>query len=218
MKNFWIKIKIFIIGVLLFPAISFAQTSTVCDVSNNNSDVCNEAECVATNKFFEVENKVIFCQNDKKVVCYNSFTEVVYDSDGYGTENIVRFDSYRNAPYQYLELINSQRSHCDSFYNFKNKTGLYSAPSINRGVTRNQPLGYIEIFQRISQTIYAVSVFLFVLIMIINGIRFVRSGNNPEELKKGKEGLFNAIAGFLFVLFSGGFIIYMINSMQSTIP
>lgn len=211
-----------VINFILIATLSLFFTTTVnaqtCNLENDGIEDCNESDC-KTNKIFnqaDSQGNIIFCQNNKKVVCPSSYTEVTYDSEGNASENVVSFESYKNDPYAYFNLANSQLTapYCDTYTNYRNQTGNFEPPRVGRVVVRNEALGYTGILQRVSQLLYAVAIFLFVFLMIINGIHLVRSGNSPEELKKAKEGIFKTIAGFLFVLFSGGFIISIINSMQ----
>lgn len=92
---------------------------------------------------------------------------------------------------------------------------LMKSADVSRTVQKPS-LGYLGILTRVSQVIFSASAFLFILLIILNGIKFVRSAGDPTELKKASQGLFNAIAGFLFIVFAGGFIISLIRLLQGS--
>jgi len=185
----------------------------------------NPGQCVDKNVYSQGTGENIFCiesgadfTKGVKYVCKNSYK---FKGDSWVPCLTIATTSIQNYE-DVMKAINLSGDFCGSeppckkldayFEEFKEQITL------NRTVSRLLPLGYTQILQRVSQLLYATAVFLFVLLMIINGIHLVRSGNSPEELKKAKEGIFKTIAGFLFVVFSGGFIISIINSMQQMSP
>lgn len=72
------------------------------------------------------------------------------------------------------------------------------------------PVGLVK---TISNFLFYFAIFYFVLLMLINGFSYVRAAEDPGKLKEIKANLFNTIAGFLFVLLSGGLIISFINQI-----
>ena len=71
----------------------------------------------------------------------------------------------------------------------------------------------VGLLKTISNFLFYVAILYFVLLMLSNGYAYVRAAEDPGKLKEIKASLFNTIAGFLFVLLSGGLIISLINSI-----
>lgn len=195
------------------------------EISKTDKSGCdNPSLCQANNTFSAGEGENIFCVQEgsdptkgKKYICKSSYYKRNQGAlPCVGGNRLTQISDYTSA----IEAIERSNSgnYCDSEIPCKGVDNYVEEIKLERTISRLLPLGYTGILQRLSQLLYATAVFLFVLLMIINGIHLVRSGNSPEELKKAKEGIFKTIAGFLFVVFSGGFIISIINSMQQMSP
>jgi len=76
------------------------------------------------------------------------------------------------------------------------------------------PLSPLGLIKTVSTTLYYFAIFYFIVLILINAFSYVRSGEDPSKLKQITESLFNTIAGFIFVLASGGVIVYLINSIN----
>jgi hypothetical protein len=148
----------------------------------------------------------------KKYICLNSYL----DSSN-STVNIS--GNYNNAKsaiaYSYLP---SNLGSGETLSNLRPCLLLTDLPQdydFTRNVVPIRPLSPNDILKRISEFLYGTSIFIFVMLMVINGINFVnaKNGGGPGDLKKAQQGLFNAIAGLLFIIFAGGFIINLINSI-----
>jgi hypothetical protein len=72
------------------------------------------------------------------------------------------------------------------------------------------PVGLV--YQFSTFTFYIAS-FIFVILIMINGISYIRSKENPSELAKIKTSLFNTISGYLFIILIGGLIINIITQI-----
>jgi len=72
------------------------------------------------------------------------------------------------------------------------------------------PIGLIK---TLSNFLFYFAILYFVLLILSNGFAYVRAAEDPGKLKEIKASLFNTIAGFLFVLLSGGLIISLINQI-----
>ncbi|NBO17401.1 MAG: hypothetical protein EBV07_00700 [Proteobacteria bacterium] len=91
----------------------------------------------------------------------------------------------------------------------------YTPDPINLIVKRTDqsPLSPLNIIRTITNFLYYFAIFYFIVLMLVNAISYVRSAEDPSELKKIKESLFNTIAGFLFVLLSGSVIVYLLTQI-----
>jgi len=95
-------------------------------------------------------------------------------------------------------------------------TSCSASPTIYAEVKlrKSNPLSPIGLIKNIASFLYYFAIFYFIVLILINAFSYVRSGEDPSKLKQINESLFNTIAGFIFVLASGGVILYIINSFQ----
>lgn len=214
----------------LKESITDQSTTNTCSLATSFDDemrktdkvnCTNPTKCEAENFFSRGGNQNIYCIGESsdftKGVKYACKTEYKHKGDSWWpciSIATTKIENYADAS----KAIKLTGDFCGAEPPCKKLDEYYSdfkeSVTVGRKVNRLLPLEYTSILQRVAQVLYGTAIFLFVFLMIINGIHLVRSGSSPEELKKAKEGIFNAIAGFLFVLFSGGFIISIINSIQ----
>lgn len=131
--------------------------------------------------------KNFFCINDRIVKCEGSVTT--------------------------YSVAKTPGSACEDF-NPLTASGINLTPAYtNIKTTDSTPLSPGNIIKQISNFLYFFAIFYFILLMLTNAFAYVRSGEDPSKLKEIKASLFNTIAGFLFVLLSGGLIISLINQL-----
>jgi hypothetical protein len=120
-----------------------------------------------------------------------------------------------NRPYRYVEITDLVVSGTDKIV--KLKTGNTNCTTLfaNTKLKVKIPVDYspVGLLKTISNFLFYVAILYFVLLMLSNGYAYVRAAEDPGKLKEIKASLFNTIAGFLFVLLSGGLIISLINSI-----
>jgi len=189
----------------------------------------NPSTCIEQN-IFSQENgrkpRAVFCVDDDAGKGHKFLCPETSKGDPRSGFKLTTLDSYKNlfAPAsnrngalppasKYLSGIpgkyqGTNLRYCSKLYDLMR---TYDVTKI----TQKETLGYTGILASISQLIFSASAFLFILLIIINGIKYVRSAGDPTELKKAGQGLFNTIAGFLFIVFAGGFIINLIRLLKN---
>ena len=85
--------------------------------------------------------------------------------------------------------------------------------STSRKTTLAADVSPIGLIKTLSNFLFYFAILYFVLLILSNGFAYVRAAEDPGKLKEIKASLFNTIAGFLFVLLSGGLIISLINQI-----
>ena len=78
------------------------------------------------------------------------------------------------------------------------------------GCLPNDPIGFIQKFYGIGLSLIGMVALLF---LIYGGYLVMTSGGNPEQLKKGKEYIFYAIAGMLLAIFGFVFVGFIAGSV-----
>jgi len=121
--------------------------------------------------------------------------------------------SYTLKPYSRISEITTKNGIENVYFVSGGSTSCSNSPSININVKYREldPLSPLGLIRSASTFLYYFAIFYFIVLMLTNAFAYVRSGEDPAALKKIKESLFNTIAGFLFVLLSGGVIVYLIN-------
>ena len=146
----------------------------------------------------------IFCISDggsttagKKYICKGSFGALTYSDVATKSGGVVSLKSAYADPAKCM-LVS------DFNHSFPNTSLKVKIP------VDYSPVGLLK---TISNFLFYVAILYFVLLMLSNGYAYVRAAEDPGKLKEIKASLFNTIAGFLFVLLSGGLIISLINSI-----
>jgi hypothetical protein len=88
---------------------------------------------------------------------------------------------------------------------------LYKQIILSRDTQDPQSVTYFGIIRGVVDVLYYGSLFMFLFIMVLNGIRYVNANENSNKLSQAKKGFFNAVAGLLFIIFAGGFLINLIK-------
>ena len=146
----------------------------------------------------------IFCISDsgsttagKKYICRGAFGSLTYDDVATNTGGVITLKSAYADPAKCM-LVSAFSS---SFPDTSLKAKLPADVS---------PIGLIK---TLSNFLFYFAILYFVLLILSNGFAYVRAAEDPGKLKEIKASLFNTIAGFLFVLLSGGLIISLINQI-----
>lgn len=180
------------------------ETCTINTKVTKNGDCVVPVGCFKNNKY---ERTKI---GDEEVALYCMSKSGSNKLDGYiyycplnsdGTAKNYTDISVENNKYVYLSSFGSEcKRYTDTFVNIK-----------LRQSDKFSPLGLIK---AVSNLLYYFAIFYFIVLILLNGFAYVRSGEDPSKLKQINESLFNTIAGFIFVLASGGVILYLINSIK----
>jgi hypothetical protein len=96
---------------------------------------------------------------------------------------------------------------------FNNLTAGGTFPNTTLKASLAADVSPIGLIKTISNFLFYFAILYFVLLILSNGFAYVRAAEDPGKLKEIKASLFNTIAGFLFVLLSGGLIISLINQI-----
>jgi hypothetical protein len=96
---------------------------------------------------------------------------------------------------------------------FNNLTAGGTFPNTTLTASLPADLSPIGLIRTLSNFLFYFAILYFVLLILSNGYAYVRAAEDPGKLKEIKASLFNTIAGFLFVLLSGGLIISLINQL-----
>ena len=78
------------------------------------------------------------------------------------------------------------------------------------GCLPNDPIGFVQKFYGIGLSLIGMVALLF---LIYGGYLVMTSGGNPEQLRKGKEYIFYAIAGMLLAIFGFVFVEFIAGSV-----
>ena len=146
----------------------------------------------------------IFCISDggsttagKKYICKGSFGTLTYSDVATKSGGVISLKSAYADPAKCMLV---------SDYNL-------SFPSTSLKIKIQADYSPVGLLKTISNFLFYVAILYFVLLMLSNGYAYVRAAEDPGKLKEIKASLFNTIAGFLFVLLSGGLIISLINQI-----
>jgi hypothetical protein len=193
------------------------STPTGCNVT---SSATPGADCFVPKSCFETNKLVTIKINNDFYGLYcisksnrNSFEGNLYvcpvSSGGspYDYSSIANIDNSNG----YVSFSNSPITHKGNSVTPASLCERYTDSFISAKYRELNPLSPLGLIRSASTFLYYFAIFYFIILMLTNAFAYVRSGEDPAALKKIKESLFNTIAGFLFVLLSGGVIVYLIN-------
>ena len=95
------------------------------------------------------------------------------------------------------------------FFIFSFLTNGVLAEEATRGVVLNPPIaatGIVDVFQKLTNFVFTLALYLLPIIIVIGGIFFVTAGGNPEQVEKGKKIIVLGLIGFIILLTASGLI------------
>ncbi len=185
------------------------------EILKPNKYNCTEQLKCETNNIYssQQDGPNIFCIKDPnqtnntgvKYACLESYLrgsssttkEVI---DNYPKAQVAINTSYSPANTSLPKILSNNRP-CLTFEEYERGESFFRTTN---QVTLLNPLG---VLRSTISALYAVAGFIFVISMILNGLNYVNSSSDTKKLELAKKGLFNSIAGLLFIIFSGGLII-----------
>jgi cytochrome bd-type quinol oxidase subunit 2 len=213
------KLKRFIIFVLFFlalvaPRFSFGQacSPTALNSSDTNaSQICNPVEKVGggTLQTFAIHILQGFAGASSMItityVVYSGFHFLISQGNSEDVEHAKRALQWSLSGLAVMMLAYVLVSALSTFLNYNpdSSIGNGQTPTVTNPIGGNGGVNvFNDLFVRIINGFLGLAGLLAILIIVLNGLRYVTAGGNDEQTEKAKSGLLYSVVGLVIIFFA----------------